>query len=112
MLKHLSRRPRESGDDDSKTTDRALEWLTLLRPGTYSGADGYKFVDEKRSRIRFPTNRITLRLNPNEHDHQDLLKRMRDLENAGEQFFGKQHEMIALSQTILKREWVRVKRGR
>jgi hypothetical protein len=98
--------------DDLSELFELLDWLHLLRPGTYTGTEGYKFVDERRSRIRMLKYRIPLRLNPTEPDNMELLRKIDDLDNAQEHFEAKMVDTVKLSQSVLKREWIRVKRGR
>ena len=99
--------------DDLSELFGLIQWLYLLRPGTYSGADGYKFVDEKRSRIRELKVRIRLRLNPSEPDNIVLLQNIERVDGASPDEFNERMAVaVDLSQSILKREWDRVKRGR
>ena len=74
--------------------------------------------DEKMERFALVVSKIRLMLNPNEQDHQrmnemlgELLKSMRSLQEKdavkGAQLM---KDFVPLSQTILKREWERVKR--
>jgi hypothetical protein len=89
-----------------------LTWQFHLRPGTYSGEEGFRYEAEKRSRIRLLTNKIRLRLNPNESDAQVLLGYLDKLQLFDESIF---HELmekaVAKGQDILKTEWKRVKKG-
>jgi hypothetical protein len=93
-----------------------LTWRLLQRPGTSSGQEGLRYEAEKRSRIRLLTNKVRLRLNPLESDSQslvDLLTRLslaagRGEESDFDELLGK---AVTTAQTILKREWTRVKSG-
>ena len=74
--------------------------------------DGQSTID-KTSKMQLCKTKITLMLNPNEEDHQKLLELLRD---AARGIHASEDEdktnipaIIALSQSILKREWVRVK---
>lgn len=98
--------------DDLSELFEILQWQALLRPGTFSGSEGYKHVDSKRSRVRFLTNRIKLRLNPDEQDHQILLGKIEALAEEPADFDVQLSGAIRHAQTVLKREWIRVKRGR
>lgn len=95
--------------DDLAELFEILEWQHLLRPGTYNGQDGYKHVDDRRSRIRFLSHRIRLRLNPREADHIILLGNIARLAESEERFVDAMAECVTQSQAILKREWERVK---
>src|SRR5262245_43863017 len=89
-----------------------LTWQFHLRPGTYSGDDGYRYEAEKRSRIRLLINRIRLRLNPNESDAQALLGLLEKLQSLDESSFdGSMEKAVSKGQDILKAEWKRVKKG-
>jgi hypothetical protein len=99
--------------DDLAELFEVMDWLHLLRPGTYSGADGYRFVDERRSRIRLLNYRIRLRLNTAEQDNIALLHNIELLEGSSlDDFTAQMDATVKLSQSVLKREWVRVKNGR
>ncbi len=74
--------------------------------------------DEKMERFALVISKIRLMLNPNEQDHQrlnemlaELMKSLRSLKEKdpvkGAQLM---KDFVPLSQTILKREWERVKR--
>ena len=74
--------------------------------------------DEKMERFALVVSKIRLMLNPSEQDHQrltemlsELMKSMRSLKEKdpvkGAQLM---RDFVPLSQTILKREWERVKR--
>jgi hypothetical protein len=74
--------------------------------------------DERMERFALVVSKIRLMLNPNEQDHQrlnemlgELMKSMRSLKEKdtvkGAQLM---RDFVPLSQTILKREWERVKR--
>jgi hypothetical protein len=90
-----------------------LTWQFLQRPGTFSGEEGLKYESEKRSRIRLLKNKVRLRLNPLEPDSQALLKSLDDLQAADDANFDRLMEKaVANSQSILKTEWKRVKKGR
>lgn len=90
-----------------------LTWQYHLRPGTYSGEEGYRYEAEKRSRIRLLTNKMRLRLNPNEPDAQELLKDLERLQSFDESTFEDLMEKaVSKSQDILKAEWKRVKKGK
>ena len=89
-----------------------LTWRFHLRPGTYSGEDGYRYAAEKRSRSRLLKNKIGLRLNPNESDAQVLLEHLEKLQSFDEATFDELMEKaVAKGQDILKTEWNRVKKG-
>jgi hypothetical protein len=89
-----------------------LTWQFRLRPGTYSGEEGYRYEAEKRSRIRLLTNKVRLRLNPNESDAQLLLEYLEKLQSCDEWIFEELMEnTVSKGQEILKAEWKRVKKG-
>jgi hypothetical protein len=89
-----------------------LTWQFRLRPGTYSGEEGYRYEAEKRSRIRLLTNKVRLRLNPNESDAQLLLEYLEKLQSCDESIFEELMEnTVSKGQEILKAEWKRVKKG-
>jgi hypothetical protein len=89
-----------------------LTWRFHLRPGTYSGEEGFRYEAEKRSRIRLLTNKVRLRLNPNESDAQVLLGHLATLQSSEESDFNELMEKaVSKSQDILKAEWKRVKKG-
>lgn len=89
-----------------------LMWQFRLRPGTYSGEEGYRYEAEKRSRIRLLTNKVRLRLNPNESDAQLLLEYLEKLQSCDESIFEELMEnTVSKGQEILKAEWKRVKKG-
>ena len=97
-----------------------LTWQFLLRPGTHSGEEGYKYVSERRARIRLLIYRIRLRLNAQEQESHALLDLLGKLESlaltsnghGGPEFEEKMEEAVATAQKILKLEWNRVKKGR
>jgi hypothetical protein len=98
-----------------------LTWQYFQRPGTLSGEEGYKYEAEKRSRIRLLKNKIRLRLNPLEADSQallDLITRLEISASKGSQrdeipsFEQLMDDAVKAGQTILKAEWMRVKKGR
>lgn len=73
-------------------------------------------TDEEYKRLTELEHRITLMLNPNEEDNENLLKVMRDMMNSinggkeyDDQFIQSQSKITELSQRILKKEWIRVK---
>jgi hypothetical protein len=89
-----------------------LTWQFRLRPGTYSGEEGYRYEAEKRSKIRLLTNKVRLRLNPNESDAQLLLEYLEKLQSCDEWIFEELMEnTVSKGQEILKAEWKRVKKG-
>jgi hypothetical protein len=89
-----------------------ITWQFHLRPGTYSGEDGLRYEGEKRSRIRLLTNKIKLRLNPNESDTQVLLGQLNKLQSGGSNFPELMENAVSRGHDILKTEWKRVKKGR
>jgi hypothetical protein len=96
-----------------------LTWQFLQRLGTYSGEEGYRYEAEKRSRIRLLMNKVRLRLNPLETDSQalrELLNKLWDAAVRGSRgedsnFDDLMEKAVAKAQTILKKEWTRVKKG-
>jgi hypothetical protein len=96
-----------------------LTWRFLQRPGTLSGEEGHRYEAEKRSRIRLLMNKVKLRLNPLESDSQTLLDLLKGLNEAAirgsgdeeSDFDGIMEKAVATAQTILKKEWTRVKKG-
>lgn len=67
-------------------------------------------------RMLFLEQKVCLMLNPNEADHQDLIRKIRALVGAAETYdpkgpeFGALHEAVTdLSRRVFKREWDRVK---
>lgn len=89
-----------------------LAWQSRLRPGTFSGDEGFRYVAEKRSRIRMLTNKVRLRLNPSEPDAQLLLEYLEKLQVCDDAIFEELMESaVSKGQEILKTEWRRVKRG-
>jgi hypothetical protein len=78
--------------------------------------------DEKWERLALVDSKIRLLLNPNEEDHNHLVKLMGDarrtlkIHATNEQderfpeWLALSAELLPLAQTILKREWARVKR--
>lgn len=74
--------------------------------------DGQNTIN-KTSKMQLCKTKITLMLNPNEDDHQKLLGLLRDaargIHSAEDEDRTNIPAIIALSQSILKREWVRVK---
>jgi len=109
--------------DDLSELFELLTWLFLLRPGTHSGEEGYRYVAERRSRIRLLKNRVRLRLNPTEEANKELLSTIDALHgwaHAGsnatgdqeEQFTASMEAAVAGAQAILKSEWDRVKKGK
>ncbi|HEY4940003.1 MAG TPA: hypothetical protein VII56_01140 [Rhizomicrobium sp.] len=108
--------------DDLAELFELLTWLFLLRPGTHSGEDGYRYVAERRSRIRLLKNRVRLRLNATEPASEALLstiETLHSLAHAGDtsdeseaQFGEGMQNAVNQAQAILKSEWKRVKQGR
>ena len=80
-----------------------------MRPGTFEGQDGYRHVDDKRSRIRLLIYKIRLKLNPEELDNNNLLKKIDDLKNSKSDFYYIMEQAVLVSQNILKRErtWIK-----
>ena len=56
---------------------------------------------------------IQLQVNPNEKDHQDLIKLITEtaliVPDKTKDIIENERKIVALSQTILKKEWERVK---
>jgi hypothetical protein len=106
--------------DDLSELFELLTWSFLLRPGTHSGDEGFRYVAERRSRIRLLINRIRLRLNPSEGPSTillNLINNMHDLANGAvaeeqEGFSDVMERAVAIAQDILKTEWNRVKKGK
>lgn len=79
-----------------------------------------KGFDEALKTMRFLVNRVALLINPKEADHAQLLSLLRELENfcingdtsdhATQERL--QSSITSAGQTVLKREWERVKRGK
>ncbi len=75
---------------------------------------------EKRSRAQLLTNRIRLRLNPEEEPSKallDLVRQLCDVSQSAdpekwEEFEKAIEGAVSKSQEILKAEWIRVKAGR
>ncbi len=105
--------------DDLSELFELFTFLFLLRPGTFNGEDGLKFIMEKRSKIRLLIIRIRLRLNPTEKLSKALLDAITQLQNVAQSMgsgsdaeFDKWMEAtIANAQEILKSEWKRVRSG-
>jgi hypothetical protein len=107
--------------DDLSELFELVTWLFLLRPGTHSGEEGYKYVAERRSRIRLLKNRVRLRLNPTEDTSAALLssiEKLHSLAHGGAtgddrevEFNDQMETAVANAQEILKSEWKRVKKG-
>jgi hypothetical protein len=105
-------------DDLSELFD-VLEGLFVLRPGTLSAEEEIKYWMEKNSRTRLLTNRIRLRLNPEEKPSNMLLALIGQLRAISFQQAGARDEFeqvmesaVSRTQEILKAEWRRVKAGR
>lgn len=107
--------------DDLSELFELVTWLFLLRPGTHSGEEGYKYVAERRSRIRLLKNRVRLRLNPNEATSTALLasiEKLHTLAHGGattdereNEFNDQMESSVASAQEIMRAEWKRVKKG-
>ncbi len=87
----------------------AVELNTIARTGMYSGQNTL----DKTAKMQLCRTKIALMLNPAEKDHQLLLVLVGDaakgIHQAGYEDKTDIPAFIALSQSILKREWVRVK---
>ncbi len=76
--------------------------------------------DEAMRTMRLLANKIALLINPGEKDHSELISNMRDLEShciSGDPGDREKERLLqgsitTLGQRILKREWVRVKKGK
>jgi hypothetical protein len=106
--------------DDLSELFQILEALFILRPGTLSGEEEIKHLMERGSRVQLLTNRIRLRLNPQEKPSNELLRligrlgdlsRLRPPRDGRDEFEGVMESAISQSQEILKAEWMRVKAG-
>jgi hypothetical protein len=62
-------------------------------------------------RLRLRLNRLRLLLNPNEADHNELVRLISEAMKSGASKESDQDEIFAHCQRILKREWERVKAG-
>ncbi len=92
----------------------------LIHAGEWSSRTEIEF-DKQMERLMFINAKISLMLNPEEEDHKDLRKLLDDLlltmggrAAASEKKDPKKAralsiKLVPLSQSILKREWVRVK---
>ena len=110
--------------DDLSELFEDLEWLFGLsydlRRGSTVGERSYKYLEERRSRIRLLINRIRLRINQGEESSATLLSLIWKLhslalqprDDEGEEFNDTMESAISKSQEILKAEWKRVKKGR
>lgn len=93
----------------------------LIHAGDWSNRTEIEF-DQKMERLALLSAKIRLMLNPKEEDHQRLSKLLGDLllTMGGRAAAGNKrdaqkartlvNELVPLSQSILKREWERVKR--
>lgn len=93
----------------------------LIHAGDWSGRTETDF-DQKMERLALLNAKIRLMINPREQDHERLTKLLGDLvltmggraangeKKNPEKARGIINELIPLSQSILKREWERVKR--
>jgi hypothetical protein len=93
----------------------------LIHAGDWSNRTEIEF-DKKMERLALLSAKIRLMLNPKEEDHQRLSKLLGDLlltmggrAAAGDKRDAQKartlvNELVPLSQSILKREWERVKR--
>ncbi|MGD0103900.1 MAG: hypothetical protein ABSC06_07660 [Rhodopila sp.] len=94
--------------DDRSELWELLEWEHLRPPATFSAQD----EAGKKSRIRFLIYRIRLRLNPEELDNQDLLHKIDVMRGSGDEFYDVMEQTVLIAQSILKREWDRVKKAK
>jgi hypothetical protein len=93
----------------------------LIHAGDWSNRTEIEF-DQKMERLALLSSKIRLMLNPKEDDHQRLSKLLGDLlltmggrATAGDKRDAQTarklvNELVPLSQSVLKREWERVKR--
>jgi hypothetical protein len=85
-----------------------------------SFASDPKNFDQAVEKKRVLRNKIALLINPNEQDHDDLIKLMAKVEDLcinedsidDEKHDNLQKEITSLAQKILNREWERVKKGK
>jgi len=103
------------------------EWINSLREliADISGKCAHYwssgFEDRNDDEYRHITElvyKLQLYINPNEEDHSTLLKNVREMTSAlsagssaenDENFWSSHKEVMSISQSILKREWERVK---
>jgi hypothetical protein len=103
----------------------------LKRPSPELGEEEQLDVFDRKMNAELQTvellMRIKLRLNPNEQEHNDLIAAFRELANAGPdpqpgetdadrqklltKFRAERDNVLGITQTILKSEWDRVRKG-
>lgn len=102
------------------------EWLTAAQLYVYlmGAADTSEPVEAQKSleKMTLFENRIRLLINPREEDHAELVRLIRrDRDNISQTTEKPSHtattptdgcdQIVSIAQSILKREWERVKRG-
>ncbi|MGB3552079.1 MAG: hypothetical protein WA993_15430 [Candidatus Binatus sp.] len=99
--------------------DELAKFLSLVSFWPTFGTTVEK-VDERAQRCNLLLAKIRLRLNPDEGDHVELIRLLGEAVRAAtatdverrQSFVAIFDQIVALSQTVLKREWIRVKGGR